>query len=241
MADHVGDASKIVYMPGDFVENVKVSEKTSKAILGPGLKQDGDTVMVTKPGLLRHKEPNIYWIDCHSRRYVPVRGESVIGIVCAKAGDVFRVDIGGSEQASLSYLSFESATKRNRPDVKVGDIVYAKLLVANKDMEPELVCIDSTGRSSGMGVIGRNGGFLYKCSLNLIRKILSTNCPLLSRLGKQIPFETTVGMNGLIYVRARTTVQTITIINAIAASEYMDNDQIISMCKKLADTFTMVQ
>lgn len=55
-------------MPGDIVGNVKVSEKTSKAILGPGLKEDGDDVAVTKPGILRHKEPNIYWIDSHHKR-----------------------------------------------------------------------------------------------------------------------------------------------------------------------------
>ena len=48
--------------------------------------------------------------------------------------------------------------------------MYAKLLVANKDMEPELVCMDSAGRSKGLGVIGRDGGFLHHCSLNLIRK-----------------------------------------------------------------------
>jgi exosome complex RNA-binding protein Rrp4 len=54
-------------------------------------------------------------------QYVPVRGESVIGIVTNKGGDVFRVDIGGSEMGSLSYLSFEGATKRNRPDVKVSN------------------------------------------------------------------------------------------------------------------------
>ena len=52
-------------------------------------------------------------------QYNPVRGESVIGVIGNKAGDTFRVDIGGSELASLSYLSFEAATKRNRPDVKV--------------------------------------------------------------------------------------------------------------------------
>ena len=53
---------------------------------------------------------------------------------------------------------------------QVGDLVYARLLVANKDMEPELVCIDGGGRSFGMGVIGRDGGFMHTCSLNLIRK-----------------------------------------------------------------------
>ena len=52
---------------------------------------------------------------------------------------------------------------------QVGDMVYCRLLVANKDMEPEVVCIDGQGRSSGMGVV-RNGGFLFTTSLNLVRK-----------------------------------------------------------------------
>lgn len=52
-------------------------------------------------------------------QYVPAKGETVIGIVTLKSGDVFKVDFGGSEQASLSYLAFEGATKRNRPNVQV--------------------------------------------------------------------------------------------------------------------------
>ena len=59
-------------------------------------------------------------IDFCSFQYVASKGEHVIGIVTAKAGDIFRTDIGASDTASLSYLAFEGATKRNRPDVKVG-------------------------------------------------------------------------------------------------------------------------
>lgn len=44
----------------------------------------------------------------------------MIGIVTLRAGDIFRVDIGSNLPASLSYLSFEGATKRNRPNVQVG-------------------------------------------------------------------------------------------------------------------------
>lgn len=44
----------------------------------------------------------------------------MIGIITTKSGDVFKVDVGGSEQASLSYMAFEGATKRNRPNVQVG-------------------------------------------------------------------------------------------------------------------------
>lgn len=56
-----------------------------------------------------------------SPQYVPVKGETVIGVVTAKSGDIFKVDVGGSELASLSYLAFEGATKRNRPNVQVSE------------------------------------------------------------------------------------------------------------------------
>merc|ERR1712150_219396 len=114
----------------------------------------------------------IYWIDIHSKRYVPIKGEYVLGVVSAKAGDTYRVDIGTAEPASLSYLAFEGATKRNRPAVSVGDIVYSKLLVASSYTESELVCVDSYGKKAGLGVL-TGGGFMFAVSLNLVRKLLS--------------------------------------------------------------------
>lgn len=114
----------------------------------------------------------------------------------SKTGDIFKVDVGGSEQASLSYLAFEGATKRNRPNVQVspganhrlacqsrldltpphmsyllqvGDLVFAHFIVASKDMEPELACVDGSGRANGMGVFGE-GGLLFTVSLGLVRR-----------------------------------------------------------------------
>ena len=52
-------------------------------------------------------------------QYVATRGDNVIGVVTSRAGDMYRVDIGASELASISYLAFEGSTKKNRPDVKV--------------------------------------------------------------------------------------------------------------------------
>lgn len=53
----------------------------------------------------------------------------MIGIITSKSGDIFKVDVGGSEQASLSYLAFEGATKRNRPNVQVSIVTNASLYV----------------------------------------------------------------------------------------------------------------
>uniref|UniRef100_A0A8C9FIE0 Ribosomal RNA-processing protein 40 n=1 Tax=Pavo cristatus TaxID=9049 RepID=A0A8C9FIE0_PAVCR len=176
-----------------------------RLLCGPGLRRCAGGLLVTKCGLLRHRQASggaaaggAYWVDSQQKRYVPVKGDHVIGIVTGKVGDVFRLDVGGSEQASLSYLAFEGATKRNRPNVQVGDLIYGQFLVANKDMEPEMVCIDSSGRASGMGIIGQDG-FLFKVSLGLIRKLLAPKCEIIQELSQLYPFELVLGMNGRIW------------------------------------------
>ncbi|NXC05950.1 EXOS3 protein, partial [Orthonyx spaldingii] len=199
-----------------------------RLLCGPGLRRSGAGLLVTKCGLLRHRPAGggACW-------YVPVKGDHVIGIVTAKAGDVFRLDVGGSEPASLSYLAFEGATKRNRPNVQVGDLIYGQFLVANKDMEPEMVCIDSSGKSSGMGLIGQDG-FLFKVSLGLIRKLLAPKCEIIQELSQLYPFELVLGMNGRIWVKAKTVQQTLIIVNILEACEYMTAEQRKQVLAKLS-------
>lgn len=55
--------------------------------------------------------------------------------------------------------------------LKVGDIIHGRLLVANKHMDPELVCIDSLGKANGMGVI-RDGGTLIQLQLQWARRYM---------------------------------------------------------------------
>lgn len=54
-------------------------------------------------------------------------------------------------------------------------------------------------------------------------------------LGNKIPFEAAVGMNGRVWVKARSNKETIAVANAILASEYMTNEEIKNMCQRLAD------
>ncbi|XP_025214943.1 exosome complex component RRP40 isoform X1 [Theropithecus gelada] len=210
-----------------------------RVVCGPGLRRCGDRLLVTKCGRLRHKEPGsgggVYWVDSQQKRYVPVKGDHVIGIVTAKSGDIFKVDVGGSEPASLSYLSFEGATKRNRPNVQVGDLIYGQFVVANKDMEPEMVCIDSCGRANGMGVIGQDG-LLFKVTLGLIRKLLAPDCEIIQEVGKLYPLEIVFGMNGRIWVKAKTIQQTLILANILEACEHMTSDQRKQIFSRLAES-----
>ncbi|XP_021107660.1 exosome complex component RRP40 isoform X2 [Heterocephalus glaber] len=175
------------------------------------------------------------WSISEEIEYVPVKGDHVIGIVTAKSGDIFKVDVGGSEPASLSYLAFEGATKRNRPNVQVGDLIYGQFVVANKDMEPEMVCIDSCGRANGMGVIGQDG-LLFKVTLGLIRKLLAPDCEIIQEVGKLYPLEIVFGMNGRIWVKAKTIQQTLILANILEACEHMTADQRKQIFARLAES-----
>lgn len=224
----VGD----VVLPGDYCENIATIGEKSRVILGPGLQKEAEGVFITRAGVLRKRAPHTFWVDSYQKRYIPSRGENVIGLVTHKMGNVFRVDVGSSCPATLSYLSFEGATKKNRPKVEIGDAVYAKMLVASKDMEPELVCVDSHGKKNRLGVL--EDGFVFKCSLNLIRKVLNTQCTLIESLKNEWPFELAAGMNGRIWIKAKSMRETVAVGNAILASEYLTNDEIKNMCKNVA-------
>lgn len=115
--------------------------------------------------------------------------------------------------------------------IQVGDVVYAKLSAAGRDMEPELVCVDGHGKAGKLGKL--EDGFLMTCSLNLIHKLLSRTCPLLQALGQKWPFECAFGMNGKVWIKARSIKEIIAIGNAIYESEYIDNSQIKKMCANL--------
>jgi len=52
---------------------------------------------------------------------------------------------------------------------------------ASRDTEAELVCVDSYGKKSGMGVLG-DGGFMFTVPLNLIRKLLNKVFRICQRL-----------------------------------------------------------
>jgi exosome complex component RRP40 len=51
---------------------------------------------------------------------------------------------------------------------EVGSLVYARVSLAHKDMEPELECYDAqTRKSEGFGEL--KGGFMTRCSLKMCR------------------------------------------------------------------------
>lgn len=102
-------------------------------------------------------------------------------------------------------------------------------------MEPELVCVDSQGKKGKLGVLGPDG-LLISCSLNLTRKLLNPNNRLFNFFAKEQAYEIAVGMNGKIWLKARSIKETVALANGILASEYTPTNQIQALCNDIAQT-----
>uniref|UniRef100_A0A6G1SHB6 Ribosomal RNA-processing protein 40 n=1 Tax=Aceria tosichella TaxID=561515 RepID=A0A6G1SHB6_9ACAR len=200
--DSKKSAKPVIVVPGDSLDKYITQDTT---ILGPGLMRIYDMVVATKSGILKWRNNNLFWVDSHQKRYVAARGECVIGVVRSKGSLHSRVDINSAELATLSLLAFEGANKRNKPNLNVGDLVYAKVLSASKHVETELVCVNSNGKRDGLGVIGDKGGVLISLSIDTVRVLLSPICDLLEKLGQVHRYEIALGMNGRAWINSSDT------------------------------------
>ncbi len=142
------------------------------------------------------------------------------------------MDIGGPFNAILPQLSFEGATRRNKPNLRPGDVVYARVVQAHRDTDPVLSCVDSAGRAAGFG--GLKDGMLLTCSTSLARQLLgSPTAPVLEALGSGLQFELAVGLNGRVWLAAGTAATCVLVANAIQESEFKTAQQVRTMVARV--------
>lgn len=172
---------------------------------GPGIYVNPLTSepLVTKCGILResHKRGNtVQYVDVNAKRYVPEARDQVLGVIVGKAGESFRVLLQDHvPPVSLSQYAFENASKKNRPNLPNGALVYGRIVMADKDIEAEMEAVDSTtGRASGFGEL--KGGYVFPVSLAYARELLFSGDRLLGEIGKLVAFEVAVGLNGKVWV-----------------------------------------
>jgi exosome complex component RRP40 len=56
--------------------------------------------------------------------------------------DNYFCSIGSGSQFILSSLDFEGATKKNRPNIQVGSLIYARVVEANSLLRGKISCIN---------------------------------------------------------------------------------------------------
>lgn len=134
----------ILVLPGTDVTS-HLKNKGKPVRIGVGLESSNSTVTCQMAGVLRYRAPGAYWIEKNTKRYIPKADDHVIGVVEEQGGDFYKVNIFTGAHALLGRESFDGATKRNKPDLKRGHLVYARVALADKDLDCELTCLVKTG------------------------------------------------------------------------------------------------
>jgi exosome complex component RRP40 len=190
-----------IVVPGDALDS-------DSTLYGPGIYANPLTnePLITKCGILRETAKRgsaIKYIDTNGKRYVPEARDHVLGVVVGKMGESFRVLLQDHvAPVTLSQFAFENATKRNRPNLPNGTLVYGRIIMADKDIEAEMECVDSsTGRACGFGEL--KGGYVFPVSLAYARQLLFNGEALLGEIGKLVAFEIAIGLNGKVWVEGQ--------------------------------------
>lgn len=251
----------VVVLPGDDVTD-RVLEahndpKGRAPKLGVGLRYDAHTQRikaVCAGRLEQHRNNKTWFVQQNTKRYTPAMEDRVVVIVEDRigsdgvGGDLYRMNMGGPHPAQLSNLSFEGASKRNKPMLQPGTLLYARIstLYRNGIMDPVLSCqIGSrdvgVARKDWMtneGTYGElKGGTVQRVSLGLARELLRPKNVVLAELAHhKLAFEVAVGVNGFVWVHSHHPEHTILIQNAIRNSEVLTEPQVRGMVQSLVYT-----
>jgi exosome complex component RRP40 len=241
-------ASLLFVFPGDSIpaEILPTSSNPSVALkLGPGLRHiPPETITAQVAGeVYIDTKKNAVWIEGSNGRvsrhsltirfisnsvlcqYIPTQGDQIIAAVHHSSAETYHCAITPHTSfAQLGQLAFEGASKKTRPQLGPGALVYARISLANKHMDPELECVNpSTGKSDGLGEL--KGGMVFDISMVMARRLMMKDpgkqggVIVLEDLADKIPYEMAVGRNGKVWVDSGSIKSTLAVGKAIVDTD----------------------
>nr|OQO29663.1 hypothetical protein B0A51_02271 [Rachicladosporium sp. CCFEE 5018] len=180
--------------------------KSGTLTLGPGLRHTPpQTITTTTLGTLStDPKKSALWLEDLIGRYAPSVNDLVIAQIHHSSTDSYSCTLTPHTPfALLGQLSFEGASKKTRPQLKSGDLVYARVCKAGKGEDVEIECLNSaTGKGEGMGPL--KGGMTFEVSPGFARRLMlgrkKGGVMLLEGVGEKVKFEVAVGRNGVVWV-----------------------------------------
>jgi len=213
--------------------------------IGPGLKYlpakaglRNETVLVAKGGILAKRKPNVYFMDVRLRTYSTYKKDDVVGIIKQKKGDQYVVDIGTRDRVTLSKMAFEGATKKYRPDLKIGDCVFGKFLDLPPDYPLEITCVNSQGKAVGQGNLSE--GFIAKVPVHMVNTLRSsaTKGTFMAKVGAIVPLELVVGSNGYVWIKSKKVLTTILLSQLFQAASVQPPENYNQLIRSFRESVT---
>jgi exosome complex component RRP40 len=242
----------IVVLPGDDLTPFIHSRNDNKQVkLGPGVRTDEHGISrANVAGTFQNNRNNVALVQSSSTaRYLPQQSDRILGIVEDRlgsdgaGGDFYKINIGASHPAVLSNLAFEGATKRNKPQLLTGQVLYLRVEHVQQHIETKLSCLlgphdggiprkDWMTNEGAYGIL--KGGTLIRISTGLARELLHPQNVVLAALSAaKLAFEVAIGVNGFLWIHSTMPQYTILIQNTVLNSQVMTEAQVRAMVKSL--------
>jgi len=229
-------ATTTVLLPGEEVPSDQLPRsKKGTLTLGPGLTHiPPSTILSTTSGTLQvdHKKSAL-WLEHSNGRYQPSVGDLVIAQIHHGSTDTYHCSLTPHTPfALLGQLAFEGANKKNRPQLKAGDLVYARVSRASKWEDTEIECFNSgTGKAEGMGQLKE--GMVWDVSPAFARRLMMGSdkegrskggVVVLEEIGEKVKFEVAVGRNGKAWVDSGSVRETVMIGRLLQQADQQSMD-----------------
>lgn len=174
-------------------------------------------------------------------QYIPQPNDLVLATVHHSATDWYHCAITPhTTLAQLPQLAFEGATKKTRPQLNSGSLIYARVLSASKHTDPEIACYNpATGKSEGMGEL--KGGMMFDVSLGMARRLMLARqreeggIAVLEEIAEKVAFEVAVGRNGKVWVKSGGVKETLLVGRAVQETdrERLGVEEQVKLVKRL--------
>lgn len=208
-----------VLLPGSVIApDLLPKSKKGTLTLGPGLRHvPPSTISTTTFGTLQtDSKKSAVWLEHPTGgRYLPAVGDLVVAQVHHSGAELFACSLTAHTNfANLGHLAFEGASKKSRPNLRSGDLVYARVAKTGRWEETDIECVNSaTGKSEGMGPL--KGGMVFDVSPAFARRLMLGSKKgamyVLEALGEKVRFEVAVGRNGKVWVDSGSVKETVMI------------------------------
>lgn len=196
-----------IFLPGDIVPS-NLLPTAQKRKIGHGLYQEAGSedhkCSIAGPLEVDYRKKAAY-IKTPNARYVPKVGDLVIAQVRGQSQEYFHLYLSpNGHQAILHQLNFEGANKKTRPKLEVNDLVYAKVIFVQRNMDIEISCVNpQTGKAEPDGLGPVTGGMVFDVSVGLAERLMKRqNVSFADELGAKLQggFEMCIGRNGKVWV-----------------------------------------
>ncbi|GMM35327.1 exosome non-catalytic core subunit [Saccharomycopsis crataegensis] len=229
-----------IIIPGDQLPVDETTLNSKKLTVGPSIYVDpllDNQMTISNAGIFTHKEKKtkqLITVESSSKNYIPAVGDLIVGTVLGGFGEFFKVSLSNYKPpAILSYMAFENATKKNRPNLKTGSLVYARISAYDPNIDVELECFNpTTGKAEGFGEL--TGGTVVEVDLGFARYLMfNENNPVLEHLSKKCQFEIAIGVNGKVWIKGGDLVTTLACCQYIEQAQRLASGELEQLLKKL--------